>query len=184
MQRSDRIHRISVTVTESGLQYNANDGQGHQFLPIWVPVTRDCWDMEIVASWGLFGGLERVAQALITVTTDLMQRLRQGYFSGMRSLTFDVGSSWVDCHVMLSTFDEVVLQYPMVAVGEQLPVIPVIQAGQKDCLSDAVLNTFNDVVGTRFALLVQQMRSSCVSASYSYSYSYSYSCLLLGALLA
>lgn len=164
------IHRISVTVTEHGLQLNATNTTGGALQQIWVPtpagvapVFRSC----ALAHWYLNEPLERLAQSLLPLAARLTRSLRQGRLPGMESLTFDIGPGWVDCHVMMSSFDEVVLRYPLVAervvsqtATEQmtLPLLPVVQAGSLDALPDAFLKTFHQAVKTRFWLLAQQLQ--------------------------
>jgi hypothetical protein len=90
----------------------------------------------------------------------------------MQALTFDIGPGWVDCHVMLSSFEEVVLRYPLLTedrmtedgmtkdghASSVLDRLPVVQGGSLEALPDAFLKTFHQAVRTRFWLLAQQLQ--------------------------
>lgn len=159
------IHRISVTVTQHGLQLNATDTAGDALQQIWVPTqagVATAFRASALAHWRLNEPLERLAQSLLPLAARLTRSLRQGSLPGMQSLTFDIGPGWVDCHVMMTSFEEVVLRYPLAteAACEQmiLPLIPVVQAGSLEALPDAFLKTFHQAVKTRFWLLAQQLK--------------------------
>jgi hypothetical protein len=159
------IHRISVTVTENGLQLNATDTKGTALQQVWLPTglgATPVYRPDALANWRLDASMERLAQSMIPLAARLTRSLRHGRFPGMQSLTFDIGPGWVDCHVMLTTFDEVVLRYPLIseAVGGVLvlPKLPVVQGGTLDNVPDAFLNTFHQAVRTRFWPLAQQLK--------------------------
>lgn len=158
------IHRISVTVTKQGLQLNTTNSTGGVIQQIWVPAQVDITPTirpQAVASWCLGDPLERLAPSLLPLAENLTQSFGQSALPCMQALTFDIGPGWVDCHVMMTSFEEVVLRYPLrveVASGALvLPVLPVVQAGRLDALPDAFLTAFHQAVKTRFWLLAQQL---------------------------
>jgi len=156
------IHRISVTVTEKGLKFNASDNRGVALEQIWLSAchnnggTGGRWAprAESLAVWHLSGPLDRLAQSMVPLAARLVRSLRMGRLPGMRSLTFDIVHGGVDCHVCLSSFDEVLLHYPL-PCGKV--VDPIVEAGQISALPQAFLSIFNQAVKTRFSALAAQL---------------------------